>query len=245
MEIIRVVILSGIAGVVGMVIGGLLCLAVKKPSNKLMFNMFSLASGLMLGISFLSLLPEAIEIGNIYIAILGVAIGAAMIILIEKYIHSRVCHSNSSNNTMNKTALIIFISIALHNIPEGLAIGGSAGLNIGFITALSIGLHNIPEGMAIGLPMKVNKMKGITIIKYCALTGVPTIFGGIIGYYMGEISSALLSLSLSLAAGAMFTVVFLELLPEAEKYADCSRRGGSVAYNLLGIMLIALLINIL
>jgi len=118
--------------------------------------------------------------------------------------------------------VVMACAIALHNLPEGMVIGasyaGDAGSIIGgsgFIIAVVIGLHNIPEGMAVSVPLITGGMGKWKAILLTALSGVPTIIGAMLGYYLGLIGPLWLALSLSFAAGAMLYVVFGELLPEA------------------------------
>ncbi len=131
----------------------------------------------------------------------------------------------SSNRELFVAGVVMACAIALHNMPEGMVIGASyAGDSIrdsgiwggsGFIIAIVIGLHNIPEGMAVSVPLitgGTNKWKAILIT---AATGIPTIIGAIIGYFLGLVSPIWLSLSLSFAGGAMLYVVFGELFPES------------------------------
>lgn len=118
--------------------------------------------------------------------------------------------------------IVMACAIALHNIPEGMVIGASyAGQSesiisgSGFILAIIIGLHNIPEGMAVSVPLISGGMKKWLSVLITAATGIPTVIGAVIGYYIGTMSSIGLALSLSFASGAMLYVVLGELLPEA------------------------------
>ncbi len=116
---------------------------------------------------------------------------------------------------------IMACAIALHNLPEGMTIGASYANNAGNMTgsalilAILIGLHNIPEGMAIAVPLINGGIKRRQAILITALSGTPTIIGAFIGYMIGDISSLGLALSLSFASGAMFYVVFGEIIPQS------------------------------
>ena len=118
--------------------------------------------------------------------------------------------------------IVMALAIALHNMPEGMVIGASYAedstslvAGSGFILALVIGLHNIPEGMAVAVPLISGGMKKWVAILVTAATGIPTIIGAIIGYYIGTVSPVGLAVSLAFASGAMLYVVLGELLPEA------------------------------
>lgn len=117
--------------------------------------------------------------------------------------------------------IIMACAIALHNLPEGMTIGASYASNKGImqgsalVLAILIGLHNIPEGMAIAVPLINGGIKRRFAILTTALCGTPTIIGALLGYWIGDLSSLGLAMSLSFASGAMFYVVFGEILPQS------------------------------
>lgn len=118
--------------------------------------------------------------------------------------------------------VVMAFAIALHNLPEGMVIGASyAGTKAGefagaaLTLAVVIGLHNIPEGMAVSVPLITGGMNKIKAVLITALSGVPTIIGALIGYFLGMLSPIWLAISLSFASGAMLYVVFGELIPES------------------------------
>ncbi len=117
--------------------------------------------------------------------------------------------------------IIMACAIALHNIPEGMTIGASyansQGLMQGSALVLSIliGLHNIPEGMAIAVPLINGGIKRRYATLITALSGAPTVIGGALGYWIGDLGALGLALSLSFASGAMLYVVFGEILPQS------------------------------
>jgi len=117
--------------------------------------------------------------------------------------------------------MVMVCAIALHNVPEGMTIGASYASNSGImgssalVLAVLIGLHNIPEGMAVSVPLISGGMNKTKAVLVTALSGVPTIVGALLGFWIGEISALGLALSLGFASGAMLYVVFGEILPQA------------------------------
>ena len=117
--------------------------------------------------------------------------------------------------------MVMACAIALHNVPEGMTIGaayaseggamGAAALTL----AILIGLHNIPEGMAVSVPLISGGMKKPKAVMITALSGLPTVIGALLGFWLGDIGAAGLALSLGFASGAMLYVVFGEILPQA------------------------------
>ena len=130
------------------------------------------------------------------------------------------------NHKDNKFALfvagtVMACAIALHNVPEGMTIGASyasAGGVMGraaLVLAVLIGLHNIPEGMAVSVPLISGGMTKWKAVLVTAASGIPTVVGAVLGYWLGEIGALGLCMSLGFASGAMLYVVFGEILPQA------------------------------
>ena len=117
--------------------------------------------------------------------------------------------------------VVMASAIALHNVPEGMTIGASYASEDGvlgsaaLVLAILIGLHNIPEGMAVSVPLISGGMRRWKAVLITACTGIPTIIGAFLGFWLGEIGALGLALSLGFASGAMLYVVFGEILPQA------------------------------
>ncbi len=245
-------VVTGIAGVGGTGLGGLVGALLQKDSNKTVSLLLSLAAGIMLGVVGFDLIPEAAETGvNIGVVIFAVALGVVVIwllnYLIDRKTNPEVPHIDAEHpktaddldelihsdhlevhyaRKENKLALFIAglvmaSAIALHNVPEGMTIGasyastGGAMGSAAITLAVLIGLHNIPEGMAVSVPLISGGMNKLKAILITALTGVPTMLGVLLGFWLGEIGPVGLTFSLGFASGAMLYVVFGEILPQA------------------------------
>jgi len=116
-----------------------------------------------------------------------------------------------------RSGIIMFIVLTLHNIPEGLAVGagGAHDLGMGLMLAIMVGLHDIPEGIAIAAPLFAGGMKRWKAAGIAALSGVPEVFGVLLGILIGGVSDIAVGLSMSAAGGAMLYVVFGEMLPQS------------------------------
>ena len=145
---------------------------------------------------------------------------------LDELIHSNHYESHkNSKSSLFVAGLVMMFAIALHNLPEGMVIGASYALSedvvkslfsgSGFIMAIVIGLHNIPEGMAVSVPLISGGMGKVKAVTLTALSGLPTVFGALLGFALGGINDIMLVLSLGFASGAMLYVVFGELLPES------------------------------
>lgn len=128
---------------------------------------------------------------------------------------------NDSRLSLFVAGVVMACAIALHNIPEGMTIGASFAVSdnlmwgTGMIMAVLIGLHNIPEGMAVAVPLINGGMGRVRAVLVTAASGVPTVLGAWLGYWLGDIGPLGLTLSLGFASGAMLYVVFGEIVPQA------------------------------
>lgn len=203
------------AGVMGAGLGGFLALFFSRPSNNVLGFMLGLSAGIMLAVIFLELLTESLEVGFVYAAV-GLLFGIIVFVFLDDLFPHYHFVSGETRGSYIKKGFLIATGIALHNFPEGVAIGAGFSLSesVGVTLAVLIGLHNIPEGLAIALPLNVggtNKFKSLMITM---LAGVPLGLGALVGAVLSDISPFFLSLSLGFAGGAMLYIVCDELIPD-------------------------------
>lgn len=122
-----------------------------------------------------------------------------------------------NKKSLLKAGVIMLLAIALHNLPEGMAIGatGASDTQTGVLIAIIIAVHNIPEGMAISAPLASGGVKGWKTVLLTALAGAATVLGAVIGLAVGGISKLASGVCMGLAGGAMLYVTFCEILPQS------------------------------
>lgn len=150
-EIIKNTLLGLFFGTFGTTIGGILGIVIKKNSNKFLSFILSFASGLMMAVICFDLIPEALGISNIYGIVFGILIGIISMIFCDIIVQKKFNQKQqkyASTNDLLKTGIIVSIGLAIHNFPEGLAIGSGfeASMRLGLGLAIAICLHDIPEG---------------------------------------------------------------------------------------------------
>lgn len=211
-------IISTLAGMATALGAGIVIL-VGKPSTKMLSSLLGFAGGVMLAISTLELLPEAIENGGIYIALVGFGAGALFMHLLDYLIpHLHYPNGGGKNGELLKVGYLIFLGIAVHNVAEGLAIGAGmlAHPSLGLAIAVAIGIHNIPEGMATAVPLCLGGLGAARVITLSAVAGLMTVVGAVLGGL--AFPTSFLAAALGFAAGAMLYIVGDELIPQARNY---------------------------
>ena len=216
--LIKTTLIGLFFGTFGTTLGGIIGVSLKSTSNKFLSFILSFASGLMLSVVCFDLIPESMELTSISNAVIGVITGVICMMMCDYIINRKINVSGSnSNSDLLKTGIIVSIGLALHNFPEGLAIGSGfeASITLGYSLTLAICMHDVPEGIAMGVPMKSGGMKVSKVIFYVIISGVTTGIGAFFGGLVGAIGKEIIAMCLAFAGGAMLYVVSGELIPES------------------------------
>ncbi len=229
-------LLSAVAGIIGTGIGGVMGVLVKDKSPSAVGNMLSFAAGVMLGVTAFEMLPEAVKSIGVFSAEIygrllvictvfaGVGLAALLSLVTDgisknKWLERAKNGKKQGENGLKKAGMITLAAIALHNIPEGMAIGasGAGSLLAGIIVALVIALHNMPEGMAISAPLVGGGMRAGRAVALTILAGCATLVGAVIGVVVGGINALASGVSVAFASGVMIFVACFDLLPLSSK----------------------------
>ena len=209
-----------LVGVAGTGLGGAVCYIIARPTKTMQAVMLSVSGGVMVAMVVFSMLPEAFTGGPFWPGAAGLLVSAVFVGALSAVLRlpsNGLQTEEGLRLRMQRTSLMIISAIALHNLPEGLAIG--TGLCVRsdytFTLIMLMLLHDIPEGMAAGVGLRAGRMSALKGIGACMLAGVPTGLGAAVGFFVGEISIAFISASIAFAAGAMLLVTCLELIPNA------------------------------
>ncbi len=235
MHLLRITLFGLFSGLIGTGLGGLSAFLVRNMSNRFLSSILEFSAGLMTAVVCFELLPEAFNLGGTLFTFTGILSGIMIVVLIENALKHSDMFGSSSGSGLRKTGVLMAIAIALHNLPEGFAVGSGfeVSLSLGFTITAAIIIHDIPEGIAMAVPMRVGGFSRIRAFLYTLLSGVPMGIGALLGAALGKISDLLTAACLGFAAGAMLYIIFGELLPESKRLYF--GRLSSLA-NVLGIL---------
>lgn len=207
--ILKVTLIGLLAGVLGTGAGGILSAIFRKEVDRYLNFCMGLSGGIMLAVVVFDLMKEAMDTSGVLYTVLFTFMGVLLTMLIK----SRLDFTGEM-----KSGYLIFISILLHNLPEGLAIGSSfiSEESLGITLAIVIGLHNIPEGLATALSLAGARVPVKKIILFTFIAGLPMGLGSFLGVYFAGLFKSLIGLFLSLAAGTMLFVVLDEIMPKSK-----------------------------
>lgn len=212
---VAAVAFSTVFGVLGTGLGGLTGALLGMRGRRLVPLLFNLSSGMMIAVVCFELLPQAYALG-LSLSVMGMLLGVLCVMALSLAL-DRHHQQGTDAAAMRRTGLLVLLSLALHNFPEGLAVGAgyAAEPRLGLMLGIMIMLHDVPEGVASGLPLRAGGVSVAGAVGMTVLSGLPTGLGALIGYAVSGVSQGLVALNFGLAAGAMLQVTAGELLPRA------------------------------
>ncbi len=218
-HLISITLFGLVSGLAGTGIGGLSAFVITNTSNRVMSSLLEFSAGLMTAVVCFELFPEAFNLGGTFYAFVGILSGIAVVVIIEQILKHTRAFTQSNSSSLLKAGILMAIAIAMHNFPEGFAVGSGfeASASLGFTITAVIIIHDIPEGIAMALPMRAGGFSKIKAFAYTLLSGVPMGLGALFGAILGEISDNLTAACLGFAGGAMLYIVYGELVPESKK----------------------------
>lgn len=223
-------------------VGALPVLAARTLSRKAQSSMLGFGAGVMLAATAFSLVVPGIESATILaggrfaaVAIVGLALavgGLVMLALDRALPHEHFVKGVEGGRARELKRIWLFVAaIALHNLPEGLAVGVGFGGSVsnGIPLAFGIAVQNIPEGLVVAVALVAAGYTPWFGAAIAALTGLLEPLGGLLGAGVLGISETMLPWGLGFAAGAMLFVVSHEIIPE-------SHRNGHEQHATLGLI---------
>ena len=173
-------------------------------------------AGLMLGASH-NLIQEGVHLSP-YRTFVGILVGLTLIVLADRFISSRAdVDLGELVGADARKALLILGIMTVHSFAEGIGVGVSfgGGQKLGLFITVAIAIHNIPEGLAVAMVMVPKGTKPWKAGLWGIFTSLPQPLMAIPAFLFVILFEPWLPVGLGLAAGAMIWMVFAELIPEA------------------------------
>lgn len=206
----------------------------KRDMNRLLQRALTgFAAGVMVAASVWSLLLPAMEQAEpmgrwaFLPAVIGLWLGVAFLLVLDRtipHLHQNSSEPEGPHTTLRRTTMLV-LAVALHNIPEGMAVGvvlagrmaGDGGVTAAATLALSVGIavQNFPEGAVISMPLRAEGAGKGRAFLYGVLSGAVEPLAAVLTIWAAVLVLPALPYLLSFAAGAMLYVVVEELIPEA------------------------------
>lgn len=179
--------------------------------------LLGVAAGVMGVASVVGLLIPAADEGSGWELAAGLAAGAAMLVLARRHLDHESAFMGRSGPGA-RTSALVFVVLFVHSLPEGLAVGtafASEREGLGLFVILAIAIQNIPEGTSVAIPMEAAGYGRARQFWAAVATSAPQPLGAVVAYLAVEQVDALLPVSFAFAAGAMLSLIAIELLPQA------------------------------
>ncbi|MCL2236095.1 MAG: zinc transporter ZupT [Defluviitaleaceae bacterium] len=228
--------------------GGLVILHKKAMTPKFLGICLAIAAGVMIYVSFVEMFGKSYELLEEYVmgdyAIIGVTVaffaGVALTAIIDKIIPSpdRIkikakeqdgYYTAEEKTGLKRAGLMTALSIALHNLPEGLIVFVAALYDpaLGITMAVAIAIHNFPEGIAVASPIYAATGSKSKAIGAAFASGATEPLGALLAFFLFtrlgfSINGMVLGILFAGVAGMMIYISFNQLLPTAYRYVKHS-----------------------
>ena len=203
----------------------------------------AMAAGLMLAASH-SLIAEGGAVGS-WRTLLGMGAGLVLVLLADRWLdrHDMPGVSDLQQADARKMLLIVGV-MTVHSFAEGVGVGVSygGGEDLGVFITAAIAVHNVPEGLAIALVLVPRGVPVWQAAGWAVFSSLPQPLMAVPAYLFVTAFEPVLPVGLGLAAGAMIWMVFAELLPDAGRRLSAANVGTAVMLAFMAMFAFQLLI---
>ncbi|MEP1151718.1 MAG: ZIP family metal transporter [Balneola sp.] len=197
-------------------LGALPFFFIKKISPSFLGKSNAVAAGLMLSASY-SLIFEGFNESE-WMTLIGMLSGVILVVLANRWLEGRSTPGLTDVVGGKRKQMLVFLGImTVHSFAEGVSVGVSFAntMEFGVFIAIAIAIHNIPEGLAISLVMVPNETSPIKAAGWSIFSSLPQPIMAVPAFLFVETFREYLPFGLGFAAGAMIWMVFADLVPEA------------------------------
>ena len=237
--LISVLIVSSLS-----LVGAAALLFKSELSKRQVLYLVSFSVGGLLGGAFFHLVPEAIEINDEVLRVsTWLLVGVFTSYILEMVLKWRHCHIPTSDDHPHSFAYINLIGDGIHNMIDGIIIGGAylTSMSLGVATTIAVCLHEIPQEIGdfgVLLYAGMTRRRALLLNLASALTAV---MGVVVALTLSAYVENLVSLLLPFAAGNFIYIAGSDLVPELQDEKRLSSSLIQLALMVLGLALLYLL----
>ena len=209
----------------------------KEVSPRVIAYSNAVASGLMLGACF-GLVAQGTRYGSSE-TVAGGVLGVVFIVLTQFWLGGHELEFGRVGGAGARRMVLMIIVMTVHSFSEGVAIGSSfaGGLTFASLITVAIAVHNIPEGLAISAVMRPGGSSVVSCAAWSVFSSLPQPLMAVPAFLFVDAFAPALPYGIGFAAGAMFYMVFVELLPEAYEQAPPARVSLVTSMALIAMLL--------
>lgn len=228
---------GGLAGFAATAAGAAPAAVLRRLSTRVEDTLLGFAAGMMLAASAFSLILPGLAAGEALtgkpalgagLVVLGLGLGTALMLGLDDFLpheHHHLGVHGTGGERVARVWLFVF-AIALHNLPEGMAIGVSfsqGDLGVGLPLTTAIAIQDIPEGLAVAMALKAAALPTARAVGVAIASGLMEPLGAALGVGLTSGLAAAYPIGLGMAAGAMIFVVSHEVIPETHRNGHQTR----------------------
>ena len=213
-DILYYSLLAGLTTVLGSLLAYLCSI-----NQRVISFFFGFSAGMMLYLSYFSLLPTAVKFGGLRPVLIGIFSSLVMMWLIHQLPTNKKlnkCHSQS----LERVRFFFILAVIAHHLPEGIAIGAGfeAEHHMGALLVLAFAIHNLPEGMALAFPLISAGRSPVYVFGWSLFCGLTLPLGTWLGITWLNRSVHGVAIGLTFAAATMIWIIVDEIFPKAYQF---------------------------
>lgn len=248
--LVWILLFTTLGGVLSVLAASLVLRLSDKTVKKLLPFSVSFATGALLGVSFVGLIPHALEeVGaeNFHSLSITILVGLMVFFVLEKMVLWRHCHHDHceghvdvSAHSHKSSGTLILVGDSVHNFVDGILIAAAflTDTHLGIVTALAVTTHEIPQEVgdfAILLQSGFTRKKALL---YNVLSSLSTVVGGLLAYFWLADLEGILPYVLAFAAASFIYIAVADLIPSLHKRVSLAAAVEQISLIVFGIVLI-------
>ncbi|PIR96933.1 MAG: ZIP zinc transporter [Candidatus Doudnabacteria bacterium CG10_big_fil_rev_8_21_14_0_10_41_10] len=245
--LLQIILYSAASGILAL-IGALILLGNTKLTKKFSIHLVSFATGTLLAIAFLNLLPEALETaaGESHDVFAWALAGLIAFFLFERIVLKLHFHFHEEDGThKHPTPVLLLAGDAFHNFIDGAAIAAAFLVNssLGIVIAIGVALHEVPQEIGDFSIMLHHGWKKSLVFWSNFAIALTAVLGAVMAYIAKSAIEPYLPYLLAFTAGSFIYIAAADLIPEITREKPLDKKSHTAILLLFGVFIVWLFSN--